>query len=336
MRCRYTFKLKSEVALSGLLHFSHGGCNFTLVSETGRLSAIQVEQAGVKFGAYPKLSPPSAGQLAKVTIPPDPLFPSIQLEMRAVRGALALWGVFDIEIEQAKSEWLPETDEERSSTDMFGVSRSVTPLGQGRPVNLPMDQIIRPLISRRSFLPLEIPLEFFRRGRIDLYEQRYIEAIYDFYFVLEYLFAEGQFTKHGTRAAMLKAAELARAIREAQGNPMPEAYQRSDDRSDFDTKYRDKSAAEIIDGILSLRGLLHHQSSTHKKNWNPSTPAPFKVDAFFLCAVSHAAVLDLSCALTFEPEEDAAFKSTQVFAGDGRRINWVPIPERPDQGKSKP
>jgi hypothetical protein len=42
-----------------------------------------------------------------------------------------------------------------------------------------------------KIVALDIPLEFHRRGVEDGHYERFVEAIYDFFFVLGYLFGEG-------------------------------------------------------------------------------------------------------------------------------------------------
>jgi len=326
MKCRYTFKVVSETALPQSLRFKDGVTEFTLVSNQGRLSAVIVEQAEVKFSQYPNITPPPQGGIARICIPSDPLLPFIQAELRAVRGSLAPWGVYNIETRNPKIEWIPENEIERQATDIFAFNHFNTPLGEGPPRTMPLDQIIRPLLSRRSLIPLETPLEFLRRGVEDLHVQRYIEAIYDFYFVLEYLFADGQFTKNGTRSAMLADPEVTRIIRESQANPLPDLRESQVDRDTFAKKYQGRTLEEVLNTIIELRGFLHHQSLTRKKNWSPGAPDEFKVDAYFLYAMAHSAVLNLSTTLLFTPTEDARFHATTIFTTSGQRVRWTPMP----------
>lgn len=97
----------------------------------------------------------------------------------------------------------------------------------------------------------------------------------------------------------------------------------------FDERYRNRTVEQVIDTLTDLRGLLHHQSQTRKQNWHPAAPEQFKVDAYFLCAVAHSAVLNLSTSLLFTPEAEAKFNATPLFAPHGRKIVLNPIPEPP-------
>jgi hypothetical protein len=338
MRCRYTFTVVSDVALPTSVQFNRGGTVFTLKAEKGRFTALVVEQPGVKMTNFGRLEAASPGGIGRVTIPSDPVLPFVQMEIRAVRGALGLWGVADIDIDYPQVEWLPESEGERRELMISSFRPGNTPLGSRQPRNMPIDQLIRPLLSWRSFLPVEIPLEFYRRGEEDMAKANYIEAIYDFYFVLEFLFAGGKFTKHAVREAMLGSEEAKRVLVEAQQHVLPDIRDNPADLARFDARYRYRTLEEVIDTITDIRGLLHHQSQTRKQNWSPASPGEFKVDAYFLCVAAHTAVLNLSTSLLFVPEEEAKFNATALTNPEGRRIVLKPIPEPPgaDQIKVPP
>jgi hypothetical protein len=95
----------------------------------------------------------------------------------------------------------------------------------------------------------------------------------------------------------------------------------------FVEKYQSRSVEEVIETIIGVRGFLHHQSMKRRDNWNPAVQSEFKVDALFMLCASHNAVIKRSNEVLFLPDEVSAFQSTGVFTADGRRINWVPIPE---------
>ncbi len=165
-----------------------------------------------------------------------------------------------------------------------------------------------------------------------------IEAIYDFYFVIEFLFAGGKFTKHTVREAMLASPEAKRVIAESQKSVMADIRENPADLARFNERYQNSTVEEVIDTLTELRGLLHHQSQTRKQNWHPAAPEQFKVDAYFLCAAAHSAVLNLSTSLVFTPAAEAEFNATPLYTPEGKKITINPIPEPPgaDQFKVPP
>lgn len=329
MRCRYIFAVVSDVALPTSVCFKRGLTEFTLKSEKGRFAALVIEQPAVKMTNLGQIKPAPPGGIGHVTIPSDPLLPFLQMEIRAVRGSLALWGVSDIDIDYPEVQWLPESEEEKQALAISSFRHSNTPPGERNPRTMPIDQLVRPFLAWQEFLPVEIPLEYYRRGAEDLANAHYIEAIYDFYFVIEFLFADGKFTKHAVREAILASAEAKRVIAEAQEIMMADIRDNPADLARYNDRYRNRTVEEVIDTLTDLRGLLHHQSQTRKQNWHPAMPDQFKVDAYFLCAAAHSAVLNLSTSLLFTQEVDAKFTATQLHTPEGRKIVLKPIPEPP-------
>lgn len=329
MRCRYTFTVVSDVALPASMRFNRGLTEFTFKTEKQRFIALVVEQPGVKMTSLGRIEAAPPGGIGHVTIPSDPLLPFVQMEIRAVRGSLALWGVADIDIEHPLVEWVPESEEEKKALVISSFQYGNTLPGARPPRVEPIDQLVRPFLSWQGFLPVEIPLEFYRRGSEDLARANYIEAIYDFYFVIEFLFADGKFHKHAVREAMLGSTEAKRIILESQKHIMPDIRDNPGDLARFNDRYLNRTVEEVIDTITDLRGLLHHQSQTRKQKWHPAAPEQFKVDAYFLCAAAHSAVLNLSTSLLFTPAEEAKFNATPLFTPDGRKVVITPIPEPP-------
>lgn len=329
MRCRYTFTVVSDVGLPASVCFKRGLTEFTFKLEKDRFTSLVVEQPEVKMIHHGRIEPAPPGGIGQVMIPTDPLLPFVQMEIRAVRGALALWGVSNIDIDHPLVEWLPESDDEKKALVISSFQYGNTLPGSRPPRVAPIDQLIRPFLSWQEFLPVEIPLEYFRRGAEDLTKGHYIEAIYDFYFVIEFLFAGGKFTKHAVREAMLGSTEAKRIISESQKHVLLDLRDNPADLERFNNRYRNRTVEEVIDTLTDLRGLLHHQSQTRKQNWHPASPEQFKVDAYFLCAAAHSAVLNLSTSLLFTPEAEAEFNATTLFTPDGKKIVIHPLPEPP-------
>jgi hypothetical protein len=65
----------------------------------------------------------------------------------------------------------------------------------------PFDLLARSVLAGNAAYEIEMPLSFFRHGLIDLRDRQYIEAIYDFYFVLDTMCAEGTFKARDQKKA---------------------------------------------------------------------------------------------------------------------------------------
>lgn len=326
MKCRYTFAVTSRALLDPPVHFTHRGWKFSLETDKGRFCRLVVEVQGVAFTEFPRIEHPSAAKMPHAKIPIDPMLATVQRELRAVRGALSLWGVQDIDTENPKSDWIPETQLERDSTDVLGIAVQRTPPSLASARETALDMIVRCFLARERFIPHEIPFEFYRRGMDDMYHNRFIEAVYDFYFVFEYLFGQGKFAKRDICEAFLSSPRCCEAIMKGKNEPLRNVMEKRDVHLTFHRKYHTKTVEEVAETMVSLRGFLHHQSLTRKTNWNPGLQGEFEADAAFLQRASFEAIIQLSNEVLFDPAEISAFHGTPVLAPDGGRVNWFPRP----------
>jgi len=122
--------------------------------------------------------------------------PFIKRELRSLQGLLSLFGLHSIDFDEFKEfevEWLPDNDEEKANLDIFSMAKKSVPVPDGQIPQLPFDIFARAVMAADAAADIEVPMNFFRRGMLDLYDGNYIEAIYDFYFILETVFGEGKF-----------------------------------------------------------------------------------------------------------------------------------------------
>jgi hypothetical protein len=73
---------------------------------------------------------------------------------------------------------------------------------------LPFDLLARAILASDAATDIEVPLNFFRRGLLDVYDGAYIEAIYDFFFVLETCFGGGKYKKAQVLTAFQASGRL--------------------------------------------------------------------------------------------------------------------------------
>lgn len=325
MRCRYTFGLQSNVKLDHTLIFQVGGRQFEMVSEDGRFAALAVEVRGLSAhdaGVLDIPDDPNAVPHLQISVP---VLDEIRAKIHAVRGALTMWGVFAIDTETPKTEFVPESDLERDQIDVFGIEPGFVPPYEQEPKDGPLDLIIRTILASDRFVELAIPFEFYRRGLQDVLIRQYIEAFYDFFFCIEFLFADGKYKKKSMEQSFHDSAELMRAIQEAV------QHFRSDRRvftilTETERKYfsqnYSQSEKEAASHMIDVRGFLHHQSSGRPENWDPSSQVTYRVDAHFLQWVCLVAMQQLGTPILFEEGEMQLFQQTTVSTSDGRRVSW--------------
>lgn len=325
MLCRYTFSLESNVKLDHTLIFQIGDRQFELVPEDGRLAALAVEISGLSTSDAGSVDIPDSRNAIPHIRVCAPALDEIKAQIHAFRGALAMWGVFAIDTELPKSKFVAETDAERDQMALFGFEPGFVPPHEQEPKEGPLDLIIRTIVSSDRFIELAIPFEFYRRGRQDVLKRQYIEAFYDFFFCVEFLFADGKYKKKSMEQSFHESAELMQAIRDAV------RHFRSDRRiftnlskseHQYFSRHYSKSAEEAASHVIDVRGFLHHQSGRRPENWDPSSQVTYRVHAHFLEWVCLVALQQVGTPILFEEDEMQRFQQTTVSTSDGRRVNW--------------
>lgn len=309
MRYRHTFEVRSHTELAQTLHFTHQGLRFRLV-ETGRRFTKLIVETGSVVIPLPTVKQPTLEKQPRFTVPSDPFLDVVIEEVRAIRGALALWGVVDIDVDQPLREFLPETPEETAACQITSIryqrrDREKLPI-------LPntTDLLIRCIVSRGKLAPYEVPLEFQRRGLDDRHRDQYVEAIFNFFFVLEYLFAGRKFRTAQVVENFLASAELRAGLAEARSTFLA-TVQSEDSARRFREKYGDRSD-EVVQAIVELRGKLHHQS-IKRTNWHPALQKEFEMDADFLGAVCQSVLMMKVLGVLFDQHDKEQFLATPIF-----------------------
>jgi hypothetical protein len=324
MKCFYKFTVDSSIKLERQMEFMSDGMKFILECPNSRFSRLTIEVSGVHFSDYPKTVLPGNGEHLGLIFPKDPWLKRVQAEARLIKATLSLWGVLDIATESPEISWEPESDEEIKNTNIFGLKKSIVSLREIEPVSISNDMLIRSILSRDGFREFEIPLEFYRRGLDDYGSEHYIESIYDFYFVLEYLWGNGKFKKNDIVREFISSEDATLAINLAIKPFESAMHDRHLDKEYCNASYLNKDANKIFEHIVDLRGYLHHQSSRRKYNWNPGFQSEYEIDATFLFWVTHFAVSKISTRLLFQKAEIDRFMSTPIFNADGQKIVWLP------------
>jgi hypothetical protein len=327
MKCRYTFPLRGR-----LIRFPVGGFNFNVGGKTYEFKETNTSQfvLSITLPDFPDTSLPSIAKnterksKATISMSPDPFWDDLLSDIRTIEGALCLWGIDEIDADECKIEWLPETETEKKRIQLFSFSikRDDSP-----PENLPyspFDMFVRTVLALSDLRESETPLNFYRRGRQDVYEERYIEAIYDLYFMIEFMFADGKFKKKEVIQKFLNSNELLETIEKVQKAADPQIASNSASLNEFNEKYQSKSQKEIIEHLVSLRGYLHHYNGKRKDIWHPSRQRDYNVDAITILNICHLIVSNRTNSVLFNEKNMQIFFETEVKTEDGRIFQWNP------------
>jgi hypothetical protein len=156
---------------------------------------------------------------------------------------------------------------------------------------LPFDLLARSVIAANGALDVEMQLAFFRKGIVSFYEERFIEAIYDFYFFLESMFGEGQFKKHGIEEAFKKSRRLTEAIEKVMANPSVTVTPRKSELERFLKRYAGMSVGD-----------------KRKDIWHPMDHKRYESEAHLLRSIACSVAIETSLALLYKQEVMEAYK----------------------------
>ncbi|MBD3229639.1 MAG: hypothetical protein GF329_15770 [Candidatus Lokiarchaeota archaeon] len=217
----------------------------------------------------------------------EPRYGELTNIIRFIESMLSFYGFQSVDLSNRLIEWIPENDSEKKSLKLDSFKSEPYFNINNLPI-INFSLIVQSLYSYPEAYHIEPSLAFFRRGLYSIKYDRFIEAIYNFYFYLESVYGNGQTKNYKLKKEFAKHNDLVRAIENARDNfdlskhPLSKII-----HSRFDSIYRGKNANDIIDNIVDLRGFLHHHSNKRPGIWHPEDKLNFCCDAFFLMDVVH-------------------------------------------------
>lgn len=303
---------------------------YELEVDDGKLSHISVTVLDFPKDCLPKITQlVNQGAKVNIHIPEDPFRNEITARILALEGALSLWGIKEVQIDEVGIEWIPENDEEKRDLSLFSFSTNRGKNDDDLP-EAPLNLIARTIAGVSGFLEHELPLNFFRRGKADLSEGRFIDAILDFYFVLETLFANGKFHKAAVIEEFLKASELLDAIRFVKTNVNDPILCPNDIRTEFIDRINNSPVEEIIKKLVEVRGFLHHHTLKREGIWHPANQKDYRLDCLVLVNICQYVMSHRVLGHLFDDKVFDDFKNIEVHTSDGIVINWS-YPEDQDE-----
>lgn len=268
---------------------------------------------------WPNIEPnPAPGVKAQINTR-MPHLPFIQRELRSLQGLLSIFGLRSIDLENPEIEWIPESDQERADLHLFSYKRQSEPLPDDQLPPLSFDFLARSIIAADAATDIEVPLNFFRRGMLDVYDRNYIEAIYDFYFVIETVFADGKFKKSAVLDSFRNSDLLRSCVERALSDPGPMLTQNRNTCAEFERVYRSVNLEQALEKIVDLRGHLHHHTQRRRNTWHPDEQHRFEADALFLQAVAYNIVFELAKPYLWAEDVVSAYEELAKRHREGTR-----------------
>lgn len=311
MRIRYRFPVRGRLRLNGSFPLVHLGREFMLELDADQVVThlrVTAPIGSSDVSVVQSADEPAGAMHLELTSPGlDELRPLV----RTIEGLLAMFGVEAVDMQEAEQTWLPDTSEEERALQ---VRSAILGRHRPRPTDHPVIEFAyaaQAILGVEKVLSHEVALNFFRRGKADLADERFIDAYYDFFFILESLFAEGHSKTAKVKAEFRKCAALQEAVAATMNseNLSHLIGRRSYLRSAFEERYSGRSSAEITDSFVDLRGFLHHHSSKRPDAWHPADQQSYHFDAEFIANVCASLMQERVFPALYSPEGAALFKA---------------------------
>jgi hypothetical protein len=291
MKCEYTFKVQGFLHLDQSHPIPLNGRDylFGLDKTTKRVQSLVVVVPANDRNFWPtitelapKANDPNAPK-AHVNLR-SPELEEIVEDAQAIEAVLALQGIGKIDVDEISIRFIPENEGERSLPDIqsfsMGYGSAPTPENE---VNT-FDVIARSVLAVPELQHVRTAMSFFRKGGNDIRGRQYIDAFYDFFFVIETMFADGKSRTHAMKEAFAQnslllactRAATAEALRDAKHAGEPKALRR------FEDLYVRTDPIETLASLIETRGFLHHHAVKRPGTWDPNRESAYKLDAFLL------------------------------------------------------
>lgn len=216
MRCRYTFEIKGRIKPQQICSFEVDDFLFEFDVERGFIRNIRVSFEITDHELPSVINHPQPGITLHVNVT-SPRIYEVEEIMRQIEGMLSFWGVESIGIRRPKHEWIAENEEEKEKLQIFNFSVGFQELKDNEIMPVSFDLIARPIIASVKAKQHNVLLSFNKRGRVDVKNQDYIEAIYNFYFVIESYYAGGKNKNYAVEKALKESPEFIENIRSVLG-----------------------------------------------------------------------------------------------------------------------
>jgi hypothetical protein len=305
MIVKYKYSVDGSLRFQNDLMFEFKGRTYEFETDEGDfLTGITVSVKADADQYAPKVTP-LTNDVAKyhIHIKDEPASIFIKEETRNLEGVLSLFGMNEIDLTYPEISWIPENAEEKAKIHMPKYKAGIN---QDKPLSepFPPDLMARAIMTAYESFDWQIPFTFYRKAMVDYKNGWFLEACYDYYFLLEYLFADGKFKTNEVKKNFKAAPELQAAIKQLLHEKSTMQYLRSVSQKKYKELLENKTTEEISDFFIDLRGKIHHQSKKNKKGWHPANQQGFKFEAELFTNVCFNLMMKTANDLMFSKDID--------------------------------
>jgi|SRR5215213_9622134 len=187
------------------------------------------------------------------------LINSLEEEFQNLESILALeCNLKSIDWQTRSYKVICETEEEKENASIYGIDIGRSFPDEPKAVDAALLNAI--LDAKDRFAPLRVLLGFYREGKIDYLDLRYINAFYNHYFILEGMYGNGKTKNDAVAHEFKKSKELTEFV-DIVINEMILVYPPHIRRMNEMLNGKPLTSETLIDLIVKTRGELHHYNT---------------------------------------------------------------------------
>jgi hypothetical protein len=271
----------AKVKIGGIMKMIRGSKDYILIPDKqGWLTSIKIIAKVAEPQKFNSRIEPGDGRVkAKFIIEMDPT-----LRQELIREFQELESIFSFETkgslqnirwDEPKEEVIPETDEEKAQVSVTGFHlKKEYPKYNTTLDEKTFESIVQ---SKHLYVSLVVPKAFYREGINEFHLRRYINAFYNFYFVLEDSYGQGKTRNKNIASAFKNSWEFKESLEWVIKNHIDKNERH---RANIQKFCAEEKVEYDVDGLIELlqkvRGNLHHYSSKSSKR----VGSPFNHDDF--------------------------------------------------------
>lgn len=290
-------KVNGKVALDKRIEISQGPKIFILLpDEQGLLSSIQIVVKGLDPNKFHSRMEPGNGQVAaKLTIKGDREFYKELIrdfqELESILSFETSGCLKSIDWDEPEREWIPETEDEKSKVNVYKIHFKKEYADSTSSID---EETFSAIIqTKHRYASLILPKAFFREGINEFRQRRYINAFYNFYYVLEDLYGQGKTRNKDIYQAFKGSSEFRSFTEWVIKNHINTDKRHQSNILKLCTEEKVRYDRDgLIELLQKVRGNLHHFSSKSSKHLgSPFNHEDFESIAFFTMGLAVRAIL---------------------------------------------
>ena len=297
MRLSLECSVRGRVKIGRQLKVVNGLMEYLLIpDDKGWLSSIKIIKKVAKPQRYSARWGPGEGKVdATLSIEGDreeylELIGEFQ-ELEAVLSFETAGSLKSVAWDSPKEEWIPEAEEEKRGVGAYSFH---FPKEYADPPAYLDEKTLDDIIKiKKHYESLIVPKAFYKEGTNEFTSHRYINAFYNFYFVLEDLYGKGK-TRNKDVADAFRSSKDFKEILEWMIREQIAKIERR--RIDIKRFCEEEGVPYDIDGLIDLlqkvKGNLHHYSSKSSKHLGtPFSHKDFESIAFLTMGLALQTIL---------------------------------------------